>query len=242
MGFAQQQQPAPGFEQGAPAGMAGAAEKIQRGTEGRIHFIRKVYGTMFSALAVACVAGVAGFFSMGLVMALAPVLYVASLVGIISLIFLRRNKTLNWAVLYTWSVVNGLLLGGIMYPSLAAGGDQHIFWMAMGTTIAIFGSLTAYVFATRKDFSFMGGFLSAFAMGMLAVILFDLVLGIPIVNTLLYNVIGLVMIIGFILYDTSNVLLHYEDDEYVAAALELVVDFFYLLWRLLHIFGAGGDD
>ena len=179
---------------------------------------------------------------MALVVAVAPVLYVACIVGLIGMIFMRRNKSFNWAFLYGWSIFQGMVLGGLVYPSLVAQGDGSVFWLAIGTAVAIFGSLTAYVFATRKDFSFMGGFLHTFCWGMLFAILLDVVLGLPVIQSLLYNVIGLVMITGFILYDTSNVLLHYEDDEYVAAALELVVDFFYLLWRLLHIFGAGGDD
>jgi FtsH-binding integral membrane protein len=48
--------------------------------------------------------------------------------------------------------------------------------------------------------------------------------------------IGLLMVSGFILYDTSNVLHHYDDEEYVAAALELAWDFWYLMLKLIQIF------
>lgn len=236
MGFSKQMHEAGGAEQAEAGGLAGAADSIKAGAGNRIHFIRKVYLTMSSALGVGLVAGVAGYMSMGLVAAVAPILYVMCLVGLIGMIFMRRNQTMNKAFLYGWSTFQGLVLGGLVYPSLVASGQGEVFWMALGTTIAIFGSLTAYVFATRKDFSFMGGFLHTMCWGMFFSVIFSSFMGMNLATSLMYNVLGVVMITGFILYDTSNVLLHYDDDEYVAAALELVVDFFYLLWRLIALF------
>ena len=101
-------------------------------------------------------------------------------------------------------------------------------------TILGFSALTAVVFFTGKDFSFMGGMLKW--LGIVAVLL--------IVASVLFGF-GLgtwfsVAMIGFagaaILYDTSNVLHHYPEDRYVAAALALFGSVALMFWYVLRLF------
>ena len=102
------------------------------------------------------------------------------------------------------------------------------------TTLGLFGILTAVVFATRKDFSFLrttlvfGGFA---AMGFIVVgALFGFNLG-PIFT---YAMIALAC--GYILYDTSNVMLHYRIGQHVAASLALFAAVALLFWYILQLF------
>ena len=101
-------------------------------------------------------------------------------------------------------------------------------------TLGLFGVLTAVVFITRKDFSFLrtilmfGGFA---AMGLIVVaIVFQFALG-PIFT---YAMIALAC--GYILYDTSNVLHHYRIGQHVAAALALFASVALLFWYILQLF------
>jgi hypothetical protein len=100
-------------------------------------------------------------------------------------------------------------------------------------TLVIFGGLTAFAFFTRKDFSFMGGFLciAGFAAMALIVIsiLFTFNLGIW------FSVAMIVLASGYILYDTSNVIHHYRTDQYVAAAVALFASVALLFWYILRI-------
>lgn len=102
------------------------------------------------------------------------------------------------------------------------------------TTFALFGVLTAIVFTTRKDFSFLRGILmfgGFAALGLIAVaILFGFNLG-PIFT---YAMIALAC--GYILYDTSNVLHHYRIGQHVAAALALFASVALLFWYILRLF------
>ncbi len=105
---------------------------------------------------------------------------------------------------------------------------------AVVTTLFLFGGLTAIVFLTRKDFSFLrvilmfGGFA---ALGLIVVaILFGFALG-PIFT---YAMIALAC--GYILYDTSNVMLHYRIGQHVAAALALFAAVALLFWYILQLF------
>ncbi|MEQ8212078.1 MAG: Bax inhibitor-1 family protein [Lacipirellulaceae bacterium] len=107
------------------------------------------------------------------------------------------------------------------------------------TTLALFGVLTAIVFITRQDFSFLRGVLmfgGIAAMGLIAcAIIFNFSLG-PIFT---YAMIALAC--GYILYDTSNVMLHYRTDQYVAASLALFASVALLFWYILQLFMSADD-
>jgi uncharacterized protein len=100
-------------------------------------------------------------------------------------------------------------------------------------TAAVFGGLTLAVLTTKKDFSFLGSILcvgSMVALGVIvAAILFNFTLG------LLFMGAMVALISGYILYDTSNVMLHYPTHLHVAAALELLADVALLFWYILQI-------
>lgn len=105
--------------------------------------------------------------------------------------------------------------------------------VAAVATLAIFGVLTATVFLTRKDFSFLGpilGIASMVLMGVVALAMFGwLNLGTG----------AFLVFVAFagaaILYDTSNVLHHYRTDQYVAASLRLFASLGLLFWYVLQI-------
>ncbi len=222
--------------QAAPAGgIHGAADALQQGLASRTAFIKKVYVTLLQGLSAAGVAGLIGAQIPHVVIPMMGGFAFVSFLLMASAIWMRRNHTWNKGLFYAWNMVQGLTLGGV-YPLLVHSGHGDVFWMAIGTAIAVFGSLTAYVFATRKDFNWMGGFLFTMCWGMFFVSIFNWVLGLGMGSNLLYNVLGLGMVSGFILYDTSNVLHHYDDDEHYAAALELAWDFIYLVWKLINLF------
>ena len=101
-------------------------------------------------------------------------------------------------------------------------------------TLVLFAGLTAIVFITRKDFSFLrsilmfGGFA---ALGLIVVaILFQFALG-PIFT---YAMIALAC--GYILYHTSNIMLHYRIGQHVAASLALFASVALLFWYILQLF------
>ncbi|MCH2186735.1 Bax inhibitor-1 family protein [Myxococcota bacterium] len=106
-------------------------------------------------------------------------------------------------------------------------------------TLLGFGGLTAIAFTTRKDFSFLGGLLRwAFVVALVAIVgavLFGFELG----TWFSVAMVGLAG--GAILYDTSNVLHHYPEDRYVAAALQLFASVALMFWYVLRLFMASRD-
>ncbi len=100
-------------------------------------------------------------------------------------------------------------------------------------TLVLFGGLTATVFITRKDFSFLRGILvfgGMAAMGLIVcAILFGFNLG------AIFTVAMIALACGYILYSTSNVLHHYRIGQHVAASLALFAAVALLFWYVLRL-------
>ncbi len=112
-------------------------------------------------------------------------------------------------------------------------GDEAIF-TAGGITLAMFAALTAYVFITKKDFSFMRGVLSILAVGSLGLIVASVIFGFQL--GIAFSIGMIVLACGYILYYTGNVLHHYRVNQHVAAALALFSAVALLFWYVLRIF------
>ena len=112
-------------------------------------------------------------------------------------------------------------------------GDVQVIPAAAVTTLIMFAGLTAYVFITKQDFSFMRGFLAICMWAAVALIvvsiLFSFNLGVW------FSALMIVAASAYILYYTSNVLLHYRTDQYVAASLALFASVALLFWYVLRI-------
>ena len=105
--------------------------------------------------------------------------------------------------------------------------------MAGIITGLLFAGLTATVFITRKDFSFMRGILAVGGFVALGVVICSLLFGFNL--GLIFSGAMVLFAAGSILYTTSNVLLHYRTDQHVAAALALFSGIMLLLWYVLRI-------
>jgi FtsH-binding integral membrane protein len=100
-------------------------------------------------------------------------------------------------------------------------------------TLAVFGVLTAVVFVTRKDFSFLGPILGIAGLLIFGAIILS-ILGMLNLGTG-FCMLLVVFASGAILYDTSNILHHYRTEQYVAASLALFASVGLLFWYILQI-------
>ncbi len=118
---------------------------------------------------------------------------------------------------------------------LAAGGaDPHILRDAAFTTIGVFVALTLSVFVSRKDFSFLRSGLMMASGAALALIF--LAIGFGFELGLLFSVAMVVLAAGYMLYQTSGVLAHYDPRSHVAASLALFSSVALMFWYIIRIF------
>lgn len=156
-----------------------------------------------------------------------------------------RNSVWGLVLVFAFTGILGFSLGPVvnLYLNTAAGTQTVI--TAAGLTGMIFLSLSGYTLLTRKDFSFMSGFLMT---GMWVVIGAMLLM---FVGSLFgWYVSGLhlalsaaivILMSGFILYDTSRII-HGGETNYIMATVSLYLSIYNLFVSLLHLLGAFGDE
>ncbi|MCC5451990.1 Bax inhibitor-1/YccA family protein [Rheinheimera sp. UJ51] len=126
-----------------------------------------------------------------------------------------------------------------MYAGLANG--PALIMQALAGTALIFFSLSAYVLTTRKDFSFMGGFLMIGLIVVLVAALANIFLAIPALSLTISAVVILIMS-GLILFDTSRII-NGGETNYIRATVSLYLNVFNIFVHLLSLLGImGGDD
>ena len=151
--------------------------------------------------------------------------------------FAARKPGLNMIALFSFTTVSGLTLGPLLYqvgPSIAA--------EAFGLTAVTFAGLSMYVVYSKKDFSFMSGFLMT---GLIVLVVGGLLNMFFIQSGMMHFVMSgasVLLFSGFILYDTSNILRYYGTDEHVSATLALYLDVLNLFIALLSILNIMGRD
>lgn len=213
------------YKTGNPVAKESAADRVE--------FIRKVYTLLVGTLIVTAIGAFVGLQQAALARAIfLPAIIVELLVFFVALAC-RRTPGVNLVVLFAYTFISGFTLSVIVarYVSL---GRVGIVWQALAVTAGIFLTLTAYVHITKRDFSSMGGFLYASLSGLILSGLVLLFTG-GSFEWFLWSTVGAVTFTGFILYDTSNIILKYPTDEIVAATLELYLDIVNLFLDLLRI-------
>jgi FtsH-binding integral membrane protein len=111
---------------------------------------------------------------------------------------------------------------------------EGVLPVAALATVGAFTALTAVVFVTRKDFSFMRGVLTWGGIVALVLIVASALVGFDL--GVFFSVAMIAFAGAAILYDTSNVLHHYPEDRHVGAALELFASVALLFWYILRLF------
>jgi modulator of FtsH protease len=167
---------------------------------------------------------------------------VADIVAI-ALLWFVLPKTANSAtgipVIFAFTGLLGFGLGPMLTYYLKM--DPSIVMTAMGGTGAIFIALSGYAITTKKDFSFMGGFLAVGLFVLIGAMILNLFLQIPVLSLALSGGIVLVMS-GLILYQTSAII-NGGETNYIMATASLFLSILNLFTSLLHILGAfSGDD
>ncbi len=162
--------------------------------------------------------------------------------GLLFLTHILRNSAWGLVSVFALTGFMGYTLGPLLnaYIGHYANGAQLVTY-ALGGSGLIFISLSAYALSTRKDFSFMGGFL-------LAGILIAFIAGIA---NLFFSMPGLALAVstmfmllmcGMILYETSAII-HGGETNYILATVTLYVSLYNLFTSLLHLLGVfGGED
>ena len=173
-----------------------------------------------------------------------PMGLLITMAGYFGLLFLTTkfaNSGLGLLFVFALTGFMGVTLGPVISMYLSIPNGHSIVMTAMGGTGIIFLGLSGYVLTTRKDFSFLGGFLMvgilvAFLAGLAAYFLHMPGLSLAV------SAMFILLMSGLILYQTSAII-HGGETNYILATVTLFVSIYNLFLSLLHLLGAfGGND
>jgi modulator of FtsH protease len=196
--------------------------------------LRNTYALLsMTLLFSAATAGIA------MVMNLPPFSPILTLVGYFGLLFATTrfsNSGLGLLFVFMLTGFMGLTLGPILNLYMATANGSQLVMTALGGTGVIFLALSGYALTSRKDFSFMGGFLVvgilvAF-LGGIAAMIFSM----PLMSLVVSGMFVLLMS-GLILYQTSDII-HGGETNYILATVTLYISIYNLFLSLLHLLSA----
>ncbi|MEN9903550.1 MAG: Modulator of FtsH protease YccA [Pseudomonadota bacterium] len=216
--------------------VAGAAWGAERAQVARV--LRNTYGLLALTLlfsAAMAAASVAGQWPAPGVLITLGVYF-----GLLFAVHKLQHSAWALAVVFALTGFMGYTLGPLLTHTLALPGGASTIATALGATGFTFMALSAYVLVSRRDFSFMGGFLFAGMVVALALGLAAYWLQMP---GLALAVSGLVALlsVGLILFETSRIV-NGGETNYVLATVSLYVSVFNLFTSLLSLLGIGGRD
>ncbi len=169
---------------------------------------------------------------------------IVTLAGYFGLLFLTSkfcNSSLGLVCVFALTGFMGLTLGPVLNMYVNAFGNGHVLIMtALGGTGVIFLGLSGYALTTRKDFSFMGGFLMVGILVAFLASIGAMVFALPGL-ALAVSAMFMLLMSAMILYQTSEII-HGGETNYILATVSLFVSIYNLFTILLQFLGVFGGD
>ncbi|MED4228824.1 Bax inhibitor-1/YccA family protein [Neobacillus cucumis] len=204
-------------------------------TQTSTEFIPSVFRTFAVSLAIAFLGTMAGAFVVppGLFMPL----MILEFVMLITAFFFRRRKAVSYGFLYTFTFISGITLYPIIAYYLSTAG-ANVVGMAFASTTVVFTGISIYAAKSKRNFSFLSGFLLAAILALIAIGIYNMFLPLSSTGLLAYSFIGVLVFSGYVLFDISR-MKHYgvRPEDVPLMALNLYLDFINLFISILRILG-----
>jgi modulator of FtsH protease len=168
---------------------------------------------------------------------------VLSLVGFGLLFVVNKMADTSKGLLaiFAFTGVMGASIGPLLNAYAAMPGGPALVMQALAGTAIVFFGLSAYALTTRKDFSYMGGFLMVGLLVAVVASIANIFLHVPALSLTISAAVVMIMS-GLILFDTSRII-HGGETNYIRATVSLYLNIYNLFISLLNLLTAfGGDD
>ncbi|KZN36574.1 Bax inhibitor-1/YccA family protein [Pseudoalteromonas luteoviolacea] len=160
--------------------------------------------------------------------------------GLIFVIHKKANSSSAIGLVFLFTGILGFGLGPLLNAYLSLPNGGLLIAQALGSTALIFFGLSAYALTTKKDFSFMGGFLTIGILVTFGVSIVNIFIGSPMVFIAI-NAVFVLLMSAMILFETSRIV-NGGETNYVLATVGLYVAIYNLFTSLLMLLGMSNDD
>jgi len=156
--------------------------------------------------------------------------------GLLFVVNSTADSSKGIIAIFAFTGVMGASIGPMLNYYLAMPNGPELVMQAMGGTAIVFFGLSAYALTTRKDFSYMGGFLLVGLLVAVVAMIANIFLAIPALSLTISAAIVMIMS-GLILFDTSRII-NGGETNYIRATVSLYLDIYNLFIHLLHLLSA----
>ncbi len=161
--------------------------------------------------------------------------------GLLFVVHKMADTSKGLLAIFAFTGVMGASIGPMLNHYLAMPGGPALVMQALGGTALVFFGLSAYALTTRKDFSFMGGFLMVGLLVAVVAMIANIFLAIPALSLTISAAVIMIMS-GLILFDTSRII-NGGETNYIRATVGLYLSIYNLFIHMLPLLTAfGGDD
>ncbi len=164
------------------------------------------------------------------------------LIGVLGLSYLvhkTADSAMGLPMTFLFTGFLGYILGPVLVHYLAMPNGGQVVTSALTATALTFGGLSAIVLVTKKDFSFMTGFVHMGWIALLAVAVLSLFFNLSAFQAAISFGVALLMS-ATILWQTSAII-HGGETNYIRATVTLYMSIYNLFSVFLMFFGGGGD-
>ncbi len=161
--------------------------------------------------------------------------------GLLFVVHRMADSSKGLVAIFAFTGVMGAALGPMLSFYLAMPGGPALVLQALAGTAVVFFGLSAYALTTRKDFSFLGGFLMVGLIVAVIAMIANIFLGIPALSLTISAAVIMIMS-GLILFDTSRIV-NGGETNYIRATVGLYLNIYNLFIHILSLLTAlSGDD
>jgi len=161
--------------------------------------------------------------------------------GLLFVVHKMADTSKGLLAIFAFTGVMGASIGPMLNYYLSMPGGPALVMQALGGTAVVFFGLSAYALTTRKDFSYMGGFLMVGLLVAVVAMIANIFLAIPALSLTISAAVIMIMS-GLILFDTSRII-NGGETNYIRATVSLYLSIYNLFIHMLHLLTAlGGDD
>lgn len=204
---------------------------------------RNPYAKFFSALFAGLLVVTLGLYSGQFVpYALFLPLVIVEIVMIFMMMFARKRKAIGYPLMFAFMFISGLTL----FPAIAfyiSTLGAGVVLRAAGITAVAFGGTAAYAMISKRDFRFLGGFLSISVIALFALMILQMFFPISGTAELVFSAFGIFIFIGYTLYDFSRLTIEgFTDKDIPFLVVCIYLDIVNLFLFILRFIGVLSSD
>ena len=178
--------------------------------------------------------------SMNATVQISPLIFLVIAYGLLFATHKLANSPWGLATTFAFTGFMGYAIGPLMGYLMASQGGSEIVMTALGGTAFIFFGLSGWALVSRKDFSFLSGFIAAGALVLIAAIVISLIWPMPALQ--------LAMSVGFMFFSSAVILfqtgqiVNGGERNYILATITLYVSLYNIFMSLIHLLMAFSGD